>query len=96
MRSKVITLADLSEQINVLAKAVLLNKETLNIEEAAAYTGLSVSFVHKLTSRREIPFFKPRGKILYFSRLELDQWLQQNRVMTSDEINQAATDHLTR
>ena len=39
--SKVVTLSDLSDQISVLAKAVLLNKETLTIEEAAIYTGLS-------------------------------------------------------
>ena len=31
--SKVVTLSDLSDQISVLAQAVLLNKETLTIEE---------------------------------------------------------------
>lgn len=88
--SKVVTLADLSEQISILAKAVLLNKETLTIEEAAVYTGLSVSFIYKLTCQRQIPFFKPRGKLLYFSRSELDSWLKQNRVKTTDEIEQQA------
>jgi len=92
--SKVVTLTDLSEQISVLAKAVLLNKETLTIEEAAIYTGLSQSYIYKLTCNRAMPHFKPRGKLIYFSRSELDSWLKQNRVKTTDEIDTSAANHV--
>lgn len=92
--SKVVTLSDLSEQISVLAKAVLLNKETLTIEEAAIYTGLSQGYIYKLTCSRGIPHFKPRGKLLYFSKAELDNWLKQNRVKTTAEIDTAAANRV--
>lgn len=34
--------------------------------------------------------FKPMGKMCYFNRLELEQWLQSNRVSTNNEISQKA------
>jgi hypothetical protein len=41
--------------------------------------------------RGEIPHFKPLGKMCYFNRVEIEQWLQNNRVATSDEISQKAS-----
>jgi excisionase family DNA binding protein len=92
---KTITLADIIAKIDILTNAVLSNKQTLSIEEAAIYTGLSVSYLYKLTSTQQIPHFKPRGKMNYFDRSELDEWLRQNRVKTTAEIETAASDHLT-
>jgi len=88
------TLQDVIQKIDILTNAVLSNKQTLSIEEAAIYTALSVSYLYKLTSTQQIPHFKPRGKIIYFDRLELDEWLRQNRVKTTDEIQAAAMDHV--
>ena len=88
------TLQDVIQKLDVLANAVLSNKQTLSIEEAAIYTALSVSYLYKLTSTQQIPHFKPRGKIIYFDRSELDEWLRQNRVKTTDEIQTAATNHI--
>ncbi len=47
----------------------------LNSEEAAAYLGLSVNALHKLTGPRAIPFEQdvPGGK-LWFKTTELDAW----------------------
>ena len=65
-------------------------KKILTSEEAAAYMGISQSTVYKLTSSRSIPHFKPRGKMCYFDREELEHWLQRNRVATMAEINDEA------
>lgn len=89
-----ITLTDLANKIELLASAVMTNKPVLNIGEAAIYTGLAESYLYKLTSRQEIPHFKPRGKMIYFNLDELDDWLQQNRVKSNSEIEQAATSHV--
>ena len=89
-----ITLSDLADQIQLLLAAVMTNKPVLNIGEAATYTGLTESYLYKLTSRQEIPHFKPRGKMIYFNRVELDDWLQQNRVKSNSEIEQAAASHV--
>jgi excisionase family DNA binding protein len=71
---------------------LLSQKTVLNFDEVAAYTGLSKSYLYKLTSSGGIPCFKPQGKHIYFSKPEIDQWLLQNRKATASELdNQAAT-----
>jgi len=58
----------------------------------AAYTGLSKSYLYKLTSTGGIPCYKPQGKHIYFSKQEIDKWLLKNRKATIEEIeNQAVT-----
>lgn len=89
-----ITLQDIKNRLDVLTAAVLCNKNVLNIDEAAAYTGMTVSYLYKLTSTQSVPYYKPRGKMLYFDRAELDSWLLQRRVKTTDEISAAAADHV--
>ncbi|MEG9379862.1 helix-turn-helix domain-containing protein [Vibrio cholerae] len=69
-------LAEMFENIRSL-KA--MTKEVMTINECAQYTGLSVSYLYKLTHRKLIPFFKPMGKRLYFKRAEIDQWLMRNK-----------------
>jgi excisionase family DNA binding protein len=71
-----------------------LNKETLNLKEAARYLNMSCSHLYKLTSAKEIPHYKPRGKQVFFERKELDRWLLQNRQTTKAEMEQAAIDYV--
>lgn len=74
----------------VTANTIFCTKEVLTSDEAAKYMGVSKSYLYKLTMRQQIPHFKPMGKMCYFNRLELEQWLQSNRVSTATEINQQA------
>lgn len=71
----------------VAAKTLFCTKEVLTSEEAARYMGISRSHLYKLTCKGEIPHYKPMGKLVYFNRVELEQWLQTNRAATSTEIN---------
>lgn len=66
--------------------AGLATKKVLSFEEAVQFTGLSKSYLYKLTSQQRIPHYKPSGKLIYFERNELERWLMQNRVSTTDEI----------
>jgi excisionase family DNA binding protein len=43
------------------------------------YIGVSESLLYKLTAAKEVPHYKPRGKMLYFNREEIDKWLLQNK-----------------
>lgn len=70
--------------------AGLATKEVLTFAEAALFTGLSKSYLYKLTSGQKIPHYKPSGKLCYFNRVELEAWLTQNRVSTSAEIEEQA------
>ncbi len=92
---KVLLLAVI-DRLEALSNAVLSSKPVLNIDEASTYTGLSVSSIYKLTSAQEIPHFKPRGKMLYFNRSELEGWLLQRRIKTNSEINAEAVNHLAK
>lgn len=74
----------------VTANTIFCTKEVLTSDEAAKYMGISKSYLYKLTMKQQIPHFKPMGKMCYFNRLELEQWLQSNRIATETEINQKA------
>lgn len=79
---------DVLDRLDMLTNALLSNKQILNLDEASAFTGLIPSYLYKLTSTREIPHYKPRGKMLYFDRSELESWLRQNRVSSTQELEQ--------
>jgi excisionase family DNA binding protein len=94
MTIPIITLQAVIDRIDILTSAVLSNKQTLSIDEAAAYTGLSISYIYKLTSTQEIPHYKPRGKMIYFDRWELEEWLRQGKVSSHQEIECKAISHV--
>ena len=77
----------------VAEKTIFCTKEVLTSEEVARYIGVSRSYLYKLTMRREIPHYKPMGKICYFNRQEVEQWLQSNRVATDTELNNQANNY---
>lgn len=74
----------------VTANIIHCTKEVLTSDETARYMGISKSYLYKLTMRGEIPHYKPMGKMCYFNRVELQEWLQNNRVSTSAEIGRHA------
>jgi excisionase family DNA binding protein len=79
-----------------LDELAALNKDVLNFKEAAKYLDVSLSHLYKLTSAKEIPHYKPRGKQVFFERKELDKWLLQNRQTTKAEMEQAAIDYVVK
>ncbi|MBR6423194.1 MAG: helix-turn-helix domain-containing protein [Bacteroidales bacterium] len=46
----------------------------LTLAEAAAFLGLKKSYLYKLTSTRQIPFFKYGGRLVLFDRAALETW----------------------
>lgn len=47
----------------------------LTFKEACAYLGYAPSYLYKLTYRKVIPHYKPSGKMIFFSKNELDGWI---------------------
>ena len=76
----------------------LSQKTVLTFEEVAEYTGLSKSYLYKLTSAGEIPHYKPLGKFIFFNKAEIDQWLQRNpsKPLDEEELEEIAADYITR
>lgn len=91
-----INLSMLSEkQLQHIATTIGINvaicqKEILNLDEAALYTGMKKSYLYKLTSMKMIPHYKPAGKYCFFRRTELEEWLTANPVATVADLNAAA------
>ncbi|WP_446808643.1 helix-turn-helix domain-containing protein [Methylomonas sp. 2BW1-5-20] len=94
METPVLTLHDINAKLELLLASMLVSKSVLSFEEAALYLGFAESYLYKLTSSQQIPFYKPLGKKLFFKREELDTWRLQNRTKTIEEINTAASDHV--
>lgn len=85
MATEILILEKLTEIANKLDEQNLLQKTTLNFNEACKYLDVSPSHLYKLTSTKQVPHFCPQGKKLYFKRQELDEWLQRNRQSAADE-----------
>ncbi|MFA6400266.1 MAG: helix-turn-helix domain-containing protein [Salinivirgaceae bacterium] len=72
----------------MLIEQNMLRKEVLNVTETALYLEISESHLYKLTSTGTLPCYKPNGKRIYFNRHELDIWLQTNKQVSIDDIEE--------
>ena len=88
-------LQSIDDRLRNIETLLLSQKTVLNFEEVAGYTGLSKSYLYKLTSSGGIPCFKPQGKHIYFNKQEIDSWLMQNRKATTRELDSKAATFVT-
>lgn len=56
-----------------------MNRKLLDVKETCDYLNLKTSKIYRLTSERQIPFFKI-GALLRFDQADLDAWLESQRV----------------
>ena len=77
-------------KLNRIEKYMVALKPILNVEELADYTGFKKSYVYKLVHENLIPFSKPNGKVLFFDRQKIDDWLLNNKYKSSEEIEREA------
>lgn len=78
------------ERIESMLSAATV-KDVLTMDECAAYMGCSKNYLYQLTAKSEIPYYKPRGKYIYFRRVEIDGWLLGNRHSSNGEIERMAS-----
>lgn len=89
MSEEILSRLEAIERMTTLAA-----KNVFTFEEAALITGLQKSYLYQLTSKHEIPFYKPNNKMLYFDRKELEEWMKRNRVQTRAEAEQQAINYV--
>jgi excisionase family DNA binding protein len=86
---------ELRASLDELKKLTLLSaKNVLCFDDVVLLTGLSKSHLYKLTCSHQIPHYKPNNKHIYFDRAELENWMKQNRIATTMETAQVATEYL--
>ena len=87
---------EIKEIKKLLLALTIQRKEILTTKEATEYLQLSYSRLSKMTSNKEIPFYKPGGKIIYFKKSELDAWIFKGKVLSNDELEADVEDYLGR
>jgi len=75
------------ERLDRLERLLKANKEVLTFEETCDYTGISRSYLYKLTAAGNIPHSKLNGQLIFFERKKIVRWLLQNERKSIGEIN---------
>ncbi len=81
------------ERPDRLEKLLIANKEVLTFEETCDYTGISRSNLYKLTASGNIPHSKPNGKMIFFEKRKLNNWLLRNYALVTDFIENGNDDN---
>lgn len=75
------------QELIELFKEIRINgKELLTFREAMIYFDFKKDHLYKLTQKKEIPFNKPSGKKIWFSKSEVTEWIKAGRVAPDSEI----------
>jgi excisionase family DNA binding protein len=72
---KLSTLENLLRKSRQAGMPTAKDDKPLTFKEACAYLGYAPSYLYKLTYRKIIPHYKPTGKMIFFSKNELDEWI---------------------
>ena len=90
-----ITLQTLSEKLDGISRLSLIGaKSVLDFDEARLFTGLSMGHLYRLTSGRQIPFYRKNRK-LYFKKSDLERWMLETPCPSTKEVNSQATTYVT-
>ena len=89
-----IDLERINQRLDKIERNSLLSaKNVLTLEDVSYLTGYSKSKLYKLTCDRKIPHYKPNSRVLYFDRKEIEDWMRQNRIASTDEIETQAAEY---
>ncbi len=84
-------LTDIREQLQLIYS---LMKGMVDLKTAAKILNISVGHLYQLTSKNEIKFYKPKGKLIYFDVQELFEYIKQNDLKRkSNNINEEEIDN---
>jgi excisionase family DNA binding protein len=85
----------LKNELQEIKQLTLLNtKRVLTMNDVALLTGLSKSHIYRLVCYKHIPHYKQGGKITYFEKNEIEDWMLSRRIKTTQEIDEEATGYV--
>lgn len=89
---------ELKELKEIIRMSTILNKEVLDVNEAAVFSGYKVSYLRKLSSvGTDLPIYSycDNGK-LYFKRLELLEWMTKHQRNDLNNFQNKVDDYLSK
>lgn len=96
--------SDLKKDLNKLTQIILkhFNSEIeeskdkiLDIQGASSFLNLSIATIYSKVSKGELPYMK-RSKRLYFSSIDLMNYLKKGRVKSNSEIEDEVEKYLSK
>ena len=85
---------DIAKRLANIESMLQSQKNVLTFDEGATFMGVSHSCLYKMTMTGTVPHYKPRGKMIYFDRAEIESWLLQNRITPAAEIEAKAATYV--
>lgn len=87
-------IVELQERVNRLENLCFTAKEVLNLEEASAFLGIAKSTLYKMTHNNRLPYFKPAGKLIFFEKQALLDWVKGAKALSEEELREEAAQRL--
>jgi excisionase family DNA binding protein len=88
------TLKSLEKLNNQISELILVQRKAItgydyiNVNELSQLLGLSVHTIYSRVHQRQIPYYKPGGKVLLFKIGEIQDWIKSGRHSPIEEIRQ--------
>jgi len=70
------------------------NEKFVSIDVIAEHLGFKTKTIYEMVSKKQLPYYKPFGKKLYFKIAEIDELLQQSRYATRIELKTQAANNV--
>lgn len=87
-------IVELQERVKRLENLCYTTKEVLTLEEASAFLGIAKSTLYKMTHTNVIPYFKPAGKLIFFEKKALLDWVRGAKALSEEELKEEAAARL--
>lgn len=88
MQNDAIALLESIEQL-LKGKTQPIEKDHLDVSEAAAYLGVTKGWLYKLNHNKELSYHKTKKKV-YYMKEDLDAYIQKNRIMSKYDMEDKA------
>lgn len=82
------------DKLEQIKKYTLLQaKNYLNVEDLCNYIGMSKAQVYAKMREHAFPYSKPCGKLAFFLKSDIDEWLGSNRIASKYELESQAASY---
>jgi excisionase family DNA binding protein len=84
----------IEEELQMIRTSIGFQKHILTFDEFCAYAGISKKYGYYLTANNIIKFYRPLGKLIFFKREEVEEFLSANAVEPQKQIDNKVNQHL--
>lgn len=67
----------------------------LSLEDTCKYMKVTKTHLYRLMKERLITYSKPTGKIAYFKKSDIEEYMSRNTIPSFASLEALATDHVT-